>query len=173
MNQLTSSKRVKTIATTTMRTKEAALVATFGLAILAPYAGHAEQPPPPCQSVVHASSKTSPLLRVPRPLGKGNPTGPSAVGPVARVVRPTVPEPESAPDRFPSEGIPIPNDDRAARPTVFGRDVRFWPHRGPGIDSDLGGMAERTKATVLKYVLAQVSCRNSWVYRLTSHCLET
>jgi hypothetical protein len=46
MNQQTSSKRVGIVATA-MRTKEAALVATFGLAILVPYA-HAEQPPPPC-----------------------------------------------------------------------------------------------------------------------------
>src|SRR6266851_4229753 len=54
MNQLTASKRMKKIATT-LRTREAALVATFGLAILAPYAGHAEQPPPPCHPNLHAN----------------------------------------------------------------------------------------------------------------------
>src|SRR2546426_6514549 len=54
MNQLTSSRRVKKVATTTMRTKEAALVAALGLAIL-PYAGHAEQPPPPCHPNLHAN----------------------------------------------------------------------------------------------------------------------
>jgi hypothetical protein len=46
MDQLTVSKRMKKIAMT-LRTKEATLVATFGLAVLAPLAGHAEQPPPP------------------------------------------------------------------------------------------------------------------------------
>src|SRR2546426_285940 len=54
MDQLTSSKRVKKVATTTMRTKEAALVAALGLAIL-PYAGHAEQPPPPCHPNLQAN----------------------------------------------------------------------------------------------------------------------
>src|SRR6266851_72520 len=53
MNQLMS--REKKYATTTMRTKEAALVATLGLAVLAPYAGHAEQPPPPCHPNLHAN----------------------------------------------------------------------------------------------------------------------
>src|SRR3989475_5671980 len=55
MNQLTRWKRVKTVARITMRTKEAALVATFGLAILAPYVGHAEQPPPPCHPNLQAN----------------------------------------------------------------------------------------------------------------------
>src|ERR1700682_6129350 len=55
MNQFTASKRMKKIATTTLRTKEAALVATFGLAILAPSAGHAEQPPPPCPPNLQAN----------------------------------------------------------------------------------------------------------------------
>src|SRR2546426_3029243 len=54
MNQLISSKSVRICARAT-RTKEAALVATFGLAILAPYAGHAEQPPPPCHPNLHAN----------------------------------------------------------------------------------------------------------------------
>src|SRR5712691_1077279 len=54
MNQLTSSKGVKKVATITTRTKEAALVAALGLAIL-PYAGHAEQPPPPCHPNLHAN----------------------------------------------------------------------------------------------------------------------
>src|SRR5229473_8557474 len=54
MNQLTSPKRVKKVATITTRTKEAALVAALGLAIL-PYAGHAEQPPPPCHPNLHAN----------------------------------------------------------------------------------------------------------------------
>ena len=48
MNQLTSSKSMKKICTTTTRSMEAAIVATFGFAVLTPYAGHAEQPPPPC-----------------------------------------------------------------------------------------------------------------------------
>ena len=56
MNQLTLLKRVKKIGTTTMRTKEAALVATFGLAIFAPYPGHAEQPPPPCHPNLQANA---------------------------------------------------------------------------------------------------------------------
>jgi len=55
MNQFTASKRMKKIATTTLRTKEAALVATFGLAILAPGAGRAEQPPPPCHPNLRAN----------------------------------------------------------------------------------------------------------------------
>src|SRR6266568_4079181 len=55
MNRLTASKRVKKGATTTLRTKEAALIATFGLAIFAPYAGHAEQPPPPCHPNLQAN----------------------------------------------------------------------------------------------------------------------
>ena len=55
MNQFTASKRMKKIATTTLRTKEAALVATFGLAILAPGAGRAEQPPPPCHPNLQAN----------------------------------------------------------------------------------------------------------------------
>src|SRR5712692_5669515 len=55
MNQLMSSKREKKNVTTTMRTKEAALAATLSLAILAPYAGHAEQPPPPCHPNLHAN----------------------------------------------------------------------------------------------------------------------
>src|SRR5258708_30891571 len=55
MNQRTSSKREKQNATTIMRTKEAALVATVGLAVLAPYAGHAEKPPPPCHPNLHAN----------------------------------------------------------------------------------------------------------------------
>src|SRR5437879_8437011 len=55
MNQLTRWKRVKTVARTTMSTKEAALVATFGLAVLAPLAGHAEQPPPPCHPNLQAN----------------------------------------------------------------------------------------------------------------------
>src|SRR5216684_3138539 len=54
MNQLTSPKRVKKVATITTRTKEAALVAALGLAIL-PYAGYAEQPPPPCHPNLHAN----------------------------------------------------------------------------------------------------------------------
>ena len=54
MNQLTSPKRVKKVATITTRTKEAALVAALGLAIL-PYAGHAEQPPPPCHPNLQAN----------------------------------------------------------------------------------------------------------------------
>jgi len=48
MNQLASSNSVKKIATTMARTREAALVATLGLTFFAPYAVHAEQPPPPC-----------------------------------------------------------------------------------------------------------------------------
>ncbi len=55
MNQFTASKRMKKIATTTLRTKEAALVATFGHAVLAPLAGHAEQPPPPCHPNLQAN----------------------------------------------------------------------------------------------------------------------
>src|SRR6266404_2213761 len=55
MNQLMSSKRETKNATITMRTKEAALVATLGLAVLAPYAGYAEQPPPPCHPNLHAN----------------------------------------------------------------------------------------------------------------------
>jgi len=55
MNQFTSSKRARTI-TTIMRTKEAALVATFGLSILAPCAGRAEQPPPPCHPNLRANA---------------------------------------------------------------------------------------------------------------------
>src|SRR5260370_18430071 len=54
MNQLISSKSVRICARAT-RTKEAALVATFGLSILAPYAGHAEQPPPPCHPNLRAN----------------------------------------------------------------------------------------------------------------------
>ncbi len=54
MNQLTASKRMKKIAMT-LRTKEATLVATFGLAVLAPFAGHAEQPPPPCHPNLQAN----------------------------------------------------------------------------------------------------------------------
>src|ERR1700746_3028850 len=54
MNQLTESKRMKKIATT-LRTREAALVATFGLAVLAPGAGRAEQPPPPCHPNLQAN----------------------------------------------------------------------------------------------------------------------
>src|SRR5438477_5884125 len=56
MNQLTRWKRVKTVARTTMSTKEAALVATLGLAIFAPYPGHAEQPPPPCHPNLRANA---------------------------------------------------------------------------------------------------------------------
>src|SRR6266852_5651691 len=57
MNQRTSLKRAKKNVTTTMRTrtKEAALAATLGLAVLAPYAGHAEQPPLPCHPNLHAN----------------------------------------------------------------------------------------------------------------------
>src|SRR5713101_7286994 len=55
MNQLMTSKRETKNATITMRTKEAALVATLGLAVLAPYAGYAEQPPPPCHPNLHAN----------------------------------------------------------------------------------------------------------------------
>src|SRR5713226_4252427 len=55
MNQRTSSKREKKNVRTTMRTKEAALAATLGLAVLAPYAGHAEQPPPPCHPNLQAN----------------------------------------------------------------------------------------------------------------------
>ena len=40
MNQHTLSKGLKRIGATTMRTKEAAFVATLGLAIFAPGAGH-------------------------------------------------------------------------------------------------------------------------------------
>jgi hypothetical protein len=54
MNQFTSLKG-KENATTTMRAKEAAVAATLGLAVLAPYAGHAEQPPPPCHPNLHAN----------------------------------------------------------------------------------------------------------------------
>ena len=56
MNQSTLLKGVTVFATTTMRTKEAALVATFGLSILAPYAVHAEQPPPPCHPNLSANA---------------------------------------------------------------------------------------------------------------------
>src|SRR5947209_521301 len=56
MNQHTLSKGLKRIGTTTMRTKEAAFVATLGLAIFAPGAGHAEQPPPPCHPNLHANA---------------------------------------------------------------------------------------------------------------------
>src|SRR5438477_5967043 len=55
MNQHTLSKGLKRIGTTTMKTKEAAFVATLGLAIFAPGAGHAEQPPPPCHPNLHAN----------------------------------------------------------------------------------------------------------------------
>ena len=55
MNQFTSSKRV-TFTTPAMSTKDAALVATFGLAILVSYAGHAEQPPPPCHPNLSANA---------------------------------------------------------------------------------------------------------------------
>jgi hypothetical protein len=55
MNQLTSPKVEKPHATTAMRTKEAALVATLGLAVLFPYAGRTEQPPPPCHPNLHAN----------------------------------------------------------------------------------------------------------------------
>ena len=55
MNQHTLSKGLKRIGTTTMRTKEAAFVATLGLAIFAPGAGHAEQPPP-CHPNLHANA---------------------------------------------------------------------------------------------------------------------
>ena len=74
MNQRTSSKREKKNATTTMRTKEAALVATLGLAVLAPYAGHAEQPPPPCHPNLHANedmaevSTRGDIVNLPDPL---------------------------------------------------------------------------------------------------------
>src|SRR5258708_4473203 len=54
MNQLTASKRMKKIAMT-LRTKKARLVATFGLAVLAPYAGSAEPPPPPCHPNLQAN----------------------------------------------------------------------------------------------------------------------
>src|SRR5260370_15418734 len=54
MNQLIASKRMKKLATT-LRTTEAALVATFGLAVLAPGAGRAEQPPPPCHPNLQAN----------------------------------------------------------------------------------------------------------------------
>ena len=60
MNQFTASKRMKKIATTTLRTKEAALVATFGLAILAPGAGRAEQP--------HAVKTRGDVVNLPDPL---------------------------------------------------------------------------------------------------------
>jgi hypothetical protein len=56
MNQLTLSKRTQKIGVTTVRTKEAALVATFGLAILAPCSGYAEQPPPPCHPNLRANA---------------------------------------------------------------------------------------------------------------------
>src|SRR5260370_16127846 len=54
MKQRTSSKREKKTVTTTMRTKEATLVAPLGIAVLATYAGYAEQPPPPCHPNLHA-----------------------------------------------------------------------------------------------------------------------
>jgi hypothetical protein len=56
MNQRTQSKRLKRIGTTAMSTKQAAFVATLGLAILAPNVGHAEQPPPPCHPNLHANA---------------------------------------------------------------------------------------------------------------------
>ncbi len=56
MHHLTSSKRVGIFCPTTSRTKEAALIATFGLSILAPYAVHAEQPPPPCHPNLRANA---------------------------------------------------------------------------------------------------------------------
>ncbi len=74
MNQLMSSKRETKNATITMRTKEAALAATLGLAVLAPYAGHAEQPPPPCHPNLHANedmakvSTRGDIVNLPDPL---------------------------------------------------------------------------------------------------------
>src|SRR5215467_4305025 len=59
MKQLTSSKGIGIFDGTTMRTKEAALVATFGLSILAPCASHAEQPPPPCHPNLSANADTA------------------------------------------------------------------------------------------------------------------
>ena len=54
MNQLASSNSVEKIAKTIAKTREAALVATLGLTFFAPYAVHAEQPPPPCHPNPHA-----------------------------------------------------------------------------------------------------------------------
>src|SRR5262245_9213314 len=57
MDQVTSSKGTKKVARHTMRASNrfgAALVATLGLASLAPYAVHAEQPPPPCHPNLRA-----------------------------------------------------------------------------------------------------------------------
>src|SRR5260221_7839694 len=56
MNQRTSSKGLTRIGTTTMRTKEAAFAATLGLAIFAPSAGYAGQPPPPCHPNLRANA---------------------------------------------------------------------------------------------------------------------
>src|SRR5258708_115793 len=74
MNQRTSSKREKQNATTIMRTKEAALVATLGLAVLAPYAGHAEHPRATWQANLHAKedmaevSTRGDIVNLPDPL---------------------------------------------------------------------------------------------------------
>src|SRR5262245_29504053 len=57
MNQRTSSE--KRFAKPATRTKEAALIATFGFSIIASSAGHAEQPPPPCHPNLHANADTA------------------------------------------------------------------------------------------------------------------